>query len=290
MSQRILLVDDSPDVHVLVAARLRGEPVTLHHANDGEEGLALALSLQPDLILLDVEMPGTDGFETCRRLKGDACTMAIPVIFLTGACSTEEKIKGLDLGAADYVTKPFDPAELRARVRVSLRTKYLLDLLSRKAMIDGLTGLWNRAYFDQRLPAEQALMNRSTRPLACLMVDIDHFKRLNDRHGHPFGDEVLREVARAVGDGCRAHDVVCRYGGEEFAVLLPDTSQEQALTLAQRLCETVRGLRFERAKADVPVTCSIGVGHDVPSADQALYAAKHAGRDRVMIEAASLAA
>jgi diguanylate cyclase (GGDEF)-like protein len=278
-----LLIDDSPLIHTLVAARLKGEALVLHCADGGTAGLNAARDTSPDLILLDVEMPDVNGFEVCRRLKADPCTSSIPVIFLSGACSTEEKIKGLDLGAADYITKPFDPAELRARVRVSLRTKYLLDLLSRKAMIDGLTGLWNRAYFDQRLPAEVALSERSGRPLACLMVDIDRFKQVNDRHGHPFGDEVLREVARALGEGCRSHDVVCRYGGEEFAVLLPDTAPDQSAALAERLRASVAALVLKHGKEAVPVTCSIGAGPNVDAADRALYDAKYGGRNRVVL-------
>src|SRR6185369_4418008 len=118
-------------------------------------------------------MPDMDGFEVCRRLKAQPATMNIPIVFLTGAGSTDEKIRGLNLGAVDYVTKPFEPAELRARVRASLRTKYLLDLLTQKAMIDGLTGLWNRKYFDQRLESEIALRQRVTSPLSLIMVDVD---------------------------------------------------------------------------------------------------------------------
>ena len=292
MTQRVLLIDDSPDVHVLVGARLKGEALALQHANGGREGLDAAFSTQPDLILLDVEMPDLDGFEVCRRLKADACTSAIPVIFLSGACSTEEKIRGLDLGAADYVAKPFDPAELRARVRVSLRTKYLLDLLARKAMIDGLTGLWNRAYFEQRLPAEQAMADRTGRALACLMIDLDGFKHANDTCGHAFGDHVLREAARAMSENCRAHDVVCRYGGDEFAVLLPDSTLEQAAVLAERIRASVESMQLTRGQGLVSITCSIGAGSTVPSADEAVYRAKRAGRNRVVTadEAAPAAA
>ena len=156
MPQSILIIDDSPAIHTLLHARLRDEPVALHSANSGDEGLAMASSLAPDLILLDVDMPDPNGFEVCKRIKGDPKLAATPIIFLTGAATTDQKIQGLELGAMDYITKPFDPAEC-ARVRGALRLKFLMDLLTQKAQIDALTGLWNRRYFDQRLEAEIAL-------------------------------------------------------------------------------------------------------------------------------------
>ncbi len=290
MAQKVLLIDDCPSIHGLVRARLREEAVELHSAFDGESGIAQAATLSPDLVLLDVEMPSTNGFEVCRRLKDDPRTMHVPVIFLTGAASTEEKIRGLELGATDYVTKPFDPAELRARVRASLRTKYLMDLLSRKAMIDGLTGLFNRAYFDARLIAEMSLSRRTQAPLACIMVDVDRFKQINDLHGHPFGDEVLRGIGQVLGEHCRNEDTVCRYGGEEFVVLCPNTASAAAANLAERLREAIEQNTWTRNGLNVQVTCSFGVSdlHGAPPpcvvemADQALYRAKQGGRNRVV--------
>src|SRR4051812_22667076 len=192
MPQKVLIIDDSKPIHALVRARLAEEPIELHSAFDGETGIATALNLLPDLILLDVDMPSPDGFEVCRRLKDDPATMTIPVVFLTGMASTEQKIRGLELGALDYILKPFDPAELRARVRTSLRQKYLLDLLAKKAMIDGLTGLWNRTYFDQTLAAQLALFRRAGYPCSVILTDVDNFKLINDQFGHPTGDEALR--------------------------------------------------------------------------------------------------
>ena len=291
MPQKVLIIDDSQDIHGLLHARLRSEPIELHSAEGGAEGLTMAFSLQPDLILLDVDMPSPDGFEVCRQLKADSRTSTVPVVFLSGATSTEEKIKGLELGAVDYITKPFDPAELRARVRASLRTKYLLDLLAHKAMIDGLTGLWNRTYFENRLNAELSLSRRSGQPLACIMLDLDHFKRLNDSHGHPFGDEVLRCVAQVLGETCRGEDVICRYGGEEFVILAPNTPAPAAADLAERCRSAIEKFRWNYQGKTVKVTCSLGVA-DLPHAqppsivelaDSALYRAKHAGRNRVVV-------
>jgi diguanylate cyclase (GGDEF)-like protein len=291
MPQKILIIDDSPQIHALMKARLKDEAIAVHSADSGLTGLALATELQPDVILLDVNMPSMDGYEVCRRLKASPVTSAAPIIFLTGADSTEDKIKGLELGATDYITKPFDPAEMRARVRAALRTAYLLDLLSRKAMIDGLTGLWNRGYLDARLMAEVALARRSGRALSCIMLDVDRFKGVNDKYGHPFGDDVLKMVASMLNAGSRTEDVVCRYGGEEFAILLPNTARAGAVELADRmrLAIATQTLRFR--DQTVNVTCSMGVAEVqegdedgstmLETADSALYQAKQTGRNRV---------
>jgi len=290
--QRVLVIDDSEMIHKLVRARLADEPVEIHCATGADTGIALATRIDPDLILLDVEMPGCDGFEACRRLKQDAVLSCIPVVFLTGMSTPAQKVQGLELGAVDYVTKPFDPAELRARVRAALRTKYLMDLLAKRAMIDGLTGLWNRACFEQRLASELSLTRRSDRPLACAMLDLDHFKRINDTHGHPFGDEVLRGVASVIQEACRAEDVPCRYGGEEFVLLLPNTALDGAMNLAERIRAAVSNTPFTYRRERVNVTCSIGIADNlrlegtdtslVDLADQALYRAKQDGRNRAV--------
>ena len=289
MAQKVLLIDDCPSIHGLVRARLREEPFELHSASNGESGLEAAVRLQPDLVLLDVDMPVIDGFTVCKRLKDDPQTIHVPVIFLTGATSTPEKIRGLELGAVDYITKPFDPAELRARVRASLRTKYLMDLLSRKAMIDGLTGLFNRAYFKTRLEAELSLARRAAKPLSCILGDVDRFKQINDAFGHTFGDEVLCGIAQVLGERTRAEDTVCRYGGEEFVVLCPNTPLAESVALAERLRAAIEHTHWTRGGITVAVTCSFGVAEIssqptstlVEDADQALYAAKQAGRNRV---------
>ena len=287
-----MVIDDSVLIHSLVRARLEDEPVEMHFAESARDGIAKAASLAPDLILLDVDMPEMDGFEACRRLKADPATSAIPVVFLSGASTAQQKVQGLDLGAVDYVTKPFDPAELRARVRAALRTKYLMDLLAKRAMIDGLTGLWNRACFEQRLASEMSLARRSKRPLSCAILDLDHFKRINDTHGHPFGDEVLRGVAQVIQDACRAEDVPCRYGGEEFVLLLPNTALNGAMAMAERIRAAVSNTPFTFRRAPVNVTCSIGISDNllgagvdasiVDLADQALYWAKQRGRNRAV--------
>lgn len=287
--RKLLIIDDLVSIHTLIRARLASEGLEIHSAYDGETGLRLAAEVQPDLILLDVEMPEPSGFEVCRRLKSNAETMNTLIVFLTGATSTDEKIRGLNLGAVDYITKPFDSAELRARVRACLRTKYLLDLLAKKAMVDGLTGLWNRAYLDTRLGGELSLARRTGRSLACTLIDVDHFKAINDAYGHPFGDEVLRRVASVFLHECRTEDVVCRYGGEEFLVLTPNVGTDGAGILAERLRLKVAALRFKSGEREVRITCSFGISEfaatDTPlvvAADKALYQAKAAGRNCVV--------
>jgi diguanylate cyclase (GGDEF)-like protein len=289
--QRVLIIDDDPLIAKLVGALLAEDPIESITACSGEAGLLAAQQHQPDLILLDIEMPGLDGFETCRRLKSNPATVSLPIVFLTGAASIEEKIRGWDLGAVDYVLKPFEPAELRARVRSSLRTKALVDLLSRKAMLDGLTGLFNRAYFDQRLAQNLSLLARGGHPFGCVLIDIDHFKSINDRFGHPFGDRVLRSVGAALTANCRREHPVCRYGGEEFAILTQGTIRDGANVLAERLRTAVEQLAFSYESRRVQVTCSIGVSDTtmgppadiVAAADACLYQAKQAGRNRVVV-------
>ena len=298
MSQRVLIVDDTRNIHALVKARLAGEPVELHSAYSSADGLSMAATLLPDLVLLDVDMPDIDGFEVCRRLKEHPATMTIPIVFLTGAGSTDSKIRGLELGAVDYVTKPFEPAELRARVRAALRTKYLLDLLNKKAMIDGLTGLWNRTYFDQTLAAQTSLARRCGQACSVVICDLDHFKGINDRCGHLTGDEALRCVAACMQATCRIEDVVCRFGGEEFGILVPNTPADKALIMAERLRKNIEKLQLSHRGMPVQITCSFGIADlstcsekDIVShADAALYRAKQNGRNRIEIagEAAAL--
>ncbi len=291
MTQRIVIIDDSQSIHALVKARLAGEPVEMQSAFSSADGLAMAATALPDLILLDVDMPDIDGFEVCRRLKAQPATMNIPIVFLTGAGSTDAKIRGLELGAVDYVTKPFEPAELRARVRAALRTKYLLDLLSKKAMIDGLTGLWNRTYFDQTLAAQVSLARRCGHAVSVVIGDLDHFKRINDGCGHLTGDEALRIVAASMQATCRIEDVVCRFGGEEFGIIVPNTPSEKAIILAERLRKNIEKLPLSHRGMPVAITCSFGIA-DLPTcgdknivsaADAALYRAKQRGRNQVVV-------
>lgn len=287
---RILMIDDSKMLHGVVRNMLPIETYEFLSAFDGQTGLNLAASSDPDLILLDVEMPSPNGFEVCRELRSRTASATVPIIFITSLASPEEKVHGLDLGATDYVTKPFDAAELKARVRASLRIKELVDLLATKAMVDGLTALWNRSSFDQRLKEETAYAQHHQRIFSCILIDLDHFKKINDTHGHGFGDIVLKGISSAIRETCRSEDVAFRYGGEEFAILSRETCADAALVLAQRLCRAVAAIPFERNGVTLEVTCSLGVADSkdpidtiVERADQALYEAKRLGRNRVIV-------
>src|SRR5450432_2147300 len=291
MHQQILLIDDSKPIHPLVTSLLADEPVTISSAYDGQSGIVLAASLRPDLILLDVDMPGMDGFETCRRLKADPATATLPIIFITVHGTTTELVRGLNLGANDYVTKPLKLSEMLSRVRAALRTSHLVRLLEEKALIDPLTGLGNRAMFDERFTAEVAMRVRSGNPLSCIVLDVDKFKDVNDKHGHPFGDYVLSKIGDSLLEMCRVEDVACRHGGEEFVVLLPRTSSEHAALLAERMRVAISEIPLVRQSETLHVTCSFGVAESVgiydrmmlERADQALYQSKKNGRNRVSV-------
>jgi diguanylate cyclase (GGDEF)-like protein len=290
MRQKLLVIDDSPTVASLIQLRLAAEPIDISTTTDAATGLTMASEKRPDLILLDTDLQGNDGYAVCRELKSRAETMSIPVIFLAGAADSEEKLRGLALGAVDYLEKPFDTAELKARVCSSLKTKYLLDLLSTKAQIDVLSGLWNRSFFESRLSAEMSLARRTTAPLSILLVDVDHFGRINSAHGHLAGDEAVRLIGHLIADTVRAEDVVCRHGGEKFAIILPNTAADRAVVVAERIRQRMAATPLEIGEATVTVSASFGVAAatvDVETttrqADEALIRAKRNGRNRIEI-------
>jgi diguanylate cyclase (GGDEF)-like protein len=289
----VLLIDDSVDVHRLLQARLRHEQISLVGTTKAAEAVELARTHKPSSILLDLDMPDMDGFEVLRALKDDPLTHNLPVIVLSGLQSSEDKVTAFDLGATDYVTKPFDLAELRARLRAALRMDHLLRLLAERADVDGLTGLGNRAAFDKRWAEKFAECKRYATPLSLALVDIDFFKRVNDTYGHPAGDQVLVGTAQLLQRECRTPDIACRYGGEEFVLIMPSTNHADAQTVADRIRVAMSKLVWPK-HPEAPVTMSIGlvgcdgkVGDVTPEqwlelADRNLYAAKRAGRNRVV--------
>ena len=292
--QRILIVDDER-VNVLALHGLLQDEYKVMVAADGPRALQAAVSQQPDLILLDVRMPGMDGFEVCARLKADPVTSSIPVIFITALDDAEDETRGLELGASDYIAKPFNPMVVWARVRTQLRLKRQNDLLERYAFRDGLTGIPNRRAFDDRSGTEWSRCLRARQSLAVALIDVDHFKAYNDHHGHLRGDDCLRQVADClVGGTRRSGDLVARYGGEEFVVCMPNTPLEGALAVAEGLREAIAAAGLPHGFSPVAshVTVSVGVAALVPErvarlpdlmteADRMLYASKAAGRNRV---------
>ena len=285
----VLVADDDGVTRAMVGAWLGRSGFEVVAARDGEEALVLATESLPDLLLVDVTMPGIDGYDVCRAIQ-DAGAVAPPVIFLTAHTQTTARVAGLDAGAVDYIVKPFEEAELLARVRAALRTKAVRDGLVEKAARDGLTGLLNRRELELRADSAVALALRHGRSLACLMIDVDHFKQINDRYGHAAGDAVLREAARRLASVCRASDVVARYGGEEFVLLLPEADRYAAVAVAEKLRAALSDRPFDVGETTLTVTASIGVAAwDEPmmtrqalfeAADEALYLAKERGRNR----------
>jgi diguanylate cyclase (GGDEF)-like protein len=287
---KVLIIDDSPDALAVAKTRLAHEGHEILCAGGGREGLKTAAREHPDLVLLDVDMPDIDGFEVCRRLKADVDLCMVPVIFLSGSGGPEDKVKGLNIGAVDFVSKPFDAFELRARVNAALRTKRMQDLLIEHAKIDPLTGLPNRRALDDRLQQEWARLLRHGGHLSVIMADIDHFKNVNDRFGHPAGDEVLRQVARLLAQCCRESDLPARYGGEEFVIVAPEITAAAAAGFADRMRMTVCAQPLAVQGKNLDVTLSFGVADNaglaspqdlVRMADEALYRAKSAGRNCV---------
>lgn len=291
----VLVVDDVPANLDVLVAHLHEENIELTVAVSGEEGLALARSLQPDLILLDVMMPGMDGYEVCRRLKQDPALMDIPVLFLTALDEEVEVERGFALGAVDYIHKPFSLPILKARMRNHLALKRKSDQLAQLACTDGLTGVPNRRYFDECFANEWLRAQRHRAWLAAIVIDVDHFKRYNDHYGHGEGDACLKRIAQALrGALKRPGDVLARFGGEEFVALLPETGPGAAREMGERMHRAVAALEIPHADSPVGATVSISLGLAavVPDAagtpldllrlaDAQLYLAKRSGRDRV---------
>ncbi|HEX2721780.1 MAG TPA: diguanylate cyclase [Gemmatimonadaceae bacterium] len=305
--KRILVVDDHEDNVEVLRARLEARGYDVQGAMSGQEALDVVNRWCPDLILLDVMMPDMDGLEVVRRLKADRALPFIPVIMQTALDSTERMVAGLEAGADDYVTKPINFAELEARVRSLLRIKKLQqelgerekelsqmnDRLLQISLTDGLTGVDNRRALEQRLHEMFEHSLRLHEPVACIMSDIDHFKKVNDTYGHAAGDEVLKQFAQIMKREAREIDRVGRYGGEEFLLLLPGTVLDAAVTFAERLRQAVESHTFAFEGGTLKRTVSLGVaawphprinGREelLKAADDALYVAKEMGRNRVI--------
>ncbi len=290
---RLLVVDDQR-VNIQALFQVFQDDHKVQMATSGEQALAMCRSQPPDLVLLDVLMPDMDGFEVCRQLKADDATKDIPVIFVTGQNDEDAETHGLDVGAADFISKPINPRTVRARVRTQLTMKQHADLLRQWVYIDGLTGVYNRRHFDERLKSEWDRAARLSTPLSVALVDVDLFKRYNDHYGHQAGDECLRRVAAVMKASLRRPtDMVARYGGEEFGLLMPDTDANGTLHLARQIRHAMSEAHIDHADSSVGhlLTISVGVCTWVPgvvssasallkAADAQLYMAKSLGRDR----------
>ena len=288
MSARILIVDDMPPNVKVLTAWLGSEHYVVSTAANGFEALAKIEAEAPDIVLLDAMMPGLDGFETCRRIKDDPATAHIPVIMVTALSEVDDLVRGFDAGADDFLIHPVDGRALIARVRSQLRRKRNNERVLEEALVDPLTGAFNRRYFDAHAPRLAARCRAARKSLAVLMVDVDTLKQVNDTHGHGAGDRVLKEVVNRAKFALRPLDLVARMGGDEFAIVMPETNLAAAIQIAERLCSRIGEAPIE----GVAVTVSIGAAASRPDeeealdttlqrADAALYDAKRAAGNRV---------
>ncbi|MDX9709864.1 MAG: diguanylate cyclase [Trichloromonas sp.] len=301
METSVLVIDDSAGARHQILDGLKSADLfqVYHEAESVIDGFKIALSESLDVILCDLDMPGMDGFKFLSMIKTRKELQDIPVILVTGVNDQESKIRGLERGASDYLTKPYDPAELIARVKVQLKIKTLQDSLkkSNQALMelsntDPLTHLSNRRFLMKTLEKELQRCERSQKPMALIMVDVDHFKPVNDTYGHQQGDVVLQTLADQMKAHLRDYDLAARFGGEEFALVLPETALAEAVQAAERLRVAISELRIPADHNEIRLTISLGVAtyphpkvrtvdNLILEADRALYNAKEKGRNRV---------
>ncbi|NOQ34957.1 MAG: diguanylate cyclase [Methylococcaceae bacterium] len=292
---RILVVDDDP-TSINILANILQESYDMSIALNGEQALRVVKKEQHlDMILLDIQMPEMDGYTLCKQLKANPETKGIPVMFITASNTEDDEQKGLELGAVDYITKPFHAAIVKARLKNHLELKHQRDFLEHLSYHDGLTGIYNRTRFDAYIQDEWRRAIRSQSTLSLIMIDIDNFKQFNDHYGHVDGDDCLKQVAKAIDISLdRVTDLVARYGGEEFSCVLPSTDLEGAVLLAEKIRYNVNALNIahEKSLVDDFVSISLGVANINPTstgilsnlikqADSRLYKAKHGGRNQV---------
>lgn len=293
----ILVVDDMTTTLLLLHDLLK-DTYEVKIAKSGTKALEILESPNDiDLILLDIEMPDINGYDVCKRIKNNETIKNIPIIFITGRTSQEDEEYGLNLGAIDYITKPFNKAIVKLRIKNYLNLKIKNDMLEKLSMYDGLTNIRNRRFFDETFEKTFNEIKRDKKSLAVLMIDIDFFKPYNDNYGHGQGDETLRKVAKALEKTIkRASDFVARYGGEEFVILLKDINKDGVEAVANNLLNAIRELKIthEFSKIENYVTVSIGVSYynsssDITKlelllkADETLYNVKNSGRNNFAI-------
>jgi diguanylate cyclase (GGDEF)-like protein len=298
----VLIVYDSLVVRAVVRGWLEEQGYHVVEADDGIVAVEQTLALLPDVVLLDIELPGLNGHQVLARLKSEPTVRDVPVVFLTKRTGMDEVLHGLTEGAHDYLSKPFDPAELVARVGAAVRVKKLQDELHHRnaeldqlSRTDALTGLFNRRHMDEQLRREIKTARRHDHEIGVLLLDVDHFKAVNDTYGHAAGDAVLCELAHRINHQLRAGDVAGRWGGEEFLVLLPRAGLVGAVDAGERIRKVVEAKPILAAEQLINVTISGGcaagpgpsAGELVHQADIGLYRAKDSGRNRIVAVSAT---
>jgi len=296
---KILIVDDDRKIVEMLEIGLNALGYRTVMAYDGEAAIDMVLKEIPDIILLDLNLPKKNGFEVCRQVRMEIKDNYIPIIMITARDDISSKIEGLDTGADDYITKPVDIKEVMARIKSMLRIKSLQDELrtakdelQELAVRDYLTGCFNRRYFTEILQIELKKSSRYDKSFGCIMLDVDDFKKINDNYGHPFGDEVLKQIADILRDNLRESDIIGRYGGEEFIALLPNISQRVELEqICERIRKKVEKTFFKTDSGNINTTVSIGASlcegkksgsncdDIISNIDKALYKAKWDGKN-----------
>ena len=294
MKKNSVLIVDDEKLNIMALTQILSRDYNIYAAKNGKDALEVADEYLPDVILLDIVMPGMDGYEVLSKLKSSSRTKTIPVIFITGLSAVKDEEKGLALGAADYISKPFSSAVVKLRVHNQIKMLHYIETIIHLGMTDQLTDLPNRRSFEERMQLEWGRAMREKTKISLLIIDIDKFKYYNDTFGHQQGDVVLRTVAKIfVLEVKRSVDFVARLGGEEFVILLPNTDTEAAYKVAERVRKDIEETQIPLINGKTTnITISIGINTQIPTqnssselfiegADKALYAAKNSGRNRV---------
>lgn len=294
MSTKILVVDDNILNIRLLKDILEDENYTVFQINNSIEVLDIVNDVKPDVILLDIMMPEMDGFEVCKALKDDFEAKDIPIIMVTAKTESSDLKKALEIGAFDYIKKPIDEVEVIARVQSALRFKEYQEKLKEMASKDGLTGVYNHALLIELFEKELNKQERNAGNISFVMLDIDYFKKVNDNYGHISGDIVLKGLSQILESSTRSSDIVGRFGGEEFSIVLPEISADEAYKLCDRIRQTIENYDFFISEIAIKITVSMGIYFKtskdsisskeiIKNADTALYTAKHRGRNRVEV-------
>lgn len=290
----VLVIEDHPDQRDLLAIVLQREGYRVITAGNGLEALEKLETESVQIALSDIMMPKMDGFELIKRIRSNPALKSIYLILITARIQEGDRVRGLDLGADDYITKPFSFSELLARIRVGSRVVQYQQHLEYQTQVDSLTGLFNRRALEKKMQEEFERSKRYHNPLSVLILDIDNFKLINDTYGHHGGDAALVKIAETFREKTRQSDFASRYGGEEFVLILPETDQESAVQVAKKIHDSIRSCSFGTTARPFNLTVSIGVSSTsarnygdwremLDDADRALYVAKNSGKDRVEV-------
>jgi len=253
----VLLVDDNPVNIKFMQTLLTKQSYKVYSALDGLQACRLSKKIVPDIILLDIMMPVMNGFDACKRLKKMPETKEIPIIFLTSKADAKDILKGFKLGAVDYITKPFKYKELLARIGTHLKLKFARDMLKKSAALDGLTQLYNQRYISKRLAQEISEAKRHSHPLSIFMFDLDHLKKINDRYGHSVGNDVFVKISATLKENLRKEDIIGRYGGDEFLIVLPNTKRQAGYIVAEHVRNMIYKLKWRHNGLKVTISGGI---------------------------------